>query len=467
MARDSRQPAPRTGEVSYWHRSLGGPPRPRDPLPGPISADIAIVGAGYTGLWTAYYLKRADPSLNVVVLEARFAGFGASGRNGGWVMGACEGRPARYAKRGGAEGVIELQRQLKLTVSEIEDVLVAEEIDADFVRSGALTVAIGEAQEKRLRASASSMAEDLLDGREDDVLLESDELNQRLRIADARGAIFSPHVARVHPVKLLRGLAEAVEALDVKIYESTPVGEIGPHLAVTERGSVKADWVVRATEGYTASLRGLRTALVPINSSMIATEPLSAEMWDEIGWQGQEVIGDEANLYFYMQRTADGRIAIGGRGAPYRFGSATDFGGEIAPETITALYAKLNSMFPALAGVGVAHGWSGVIGVPRDWCVGVNADQQTGLAWAGGYSGEGVAATNLAGRMLRDLLLGRDSELTTLPWAGREPARWEPEPFRYAAIRSMYAGFGYADRIEQRSGKPAALARALNWASGR
>src|SRR6185437_14774269 len=237
------------------------------------------------------------------------------------------------------------------------------------------------------------------------------------------GASFSPHVARVHPVKLVMGLAAAAEAIGVEIYERTPVTEIAPRRAATDAGEVRAGWVVRATEGYTASLRGERRALVPMNSSMIVTEPLPGDVWAEIGWEGDETIGDGAHVYVYLQRTPDGRIAIGGRGVPYRYGSRTDGRGETAARTVESLHAKLAAMFPAAASVPVAHAWSGVLGVPRDWAPAVLADPAQGLAWAGGYVGEGLGAANLAARTLRDLILDEPTELTRLPWVGRRTRR--------------------------------------------
>jgi glycine/D-amino acid oxidase-like deaminating enzyme len=245
------------------------------------------------------------------------------------------------------------------------------------------------------------------------------------------------------------------------------VREIAPHRASTPLGIVSARWVVRATEGYTAELPGLRRALVPMNSSMIMTEPLPASAWEEIGWSGREVLDDGAHAYVYLQRTEEGRIAIGGRGVPYRFASRTDGRGETASRTVESLRAKLAAMFPSTAGVGIDHAWSGVLGVPRDWCMSVAADPLSGLAWAGGYVGEGVAAANLAGRTLRDLILGEATPLTSLPWVGRRPARWEPEPLRWAAIRSVYSLYRLADRIEQRSDRPSRLGSLVDTATGR
>jgi glycine/D-amino acid oxidase-like deaminating enzyme len=450
------------GELGFWWRSLGGAPRPRAPLAGPQEADVAIVGAGFTGLWTAYYLKRADPSLRVVLLEAGFAGFGASGRNGGWVAGFFSGSRRAY----GAVGFAALQRAMFATVDEIARVLAEEGIEADFVKGGQLSVALGAAQRARLH---EHLAADRASGlsEEDMAELSPAQLAERVRVAGASGASFSPHVARVHPAKLVRGLAAAVERLGVTIYEGTPVSEIRPHEALTPAGAVRARWVVRASEGYTPRLRGLRRLLAPINSSMIVTEPLQPEAWQEIGWQGAETLEDVANVYVYLQRTADGRIAIGGRGVPYRFGSSTGGRGETAASTIASLEAKLRAMFPAAAGAGVEDAWSGVLGVPRDWCPSVDADVASGVAWAGGYVGLGVAASNLAARTLRDLLLGARSELTALPWVGHRARRWEPEPLRWAEIRSVYSLYRAADRIEARSGRPSRLAHLVDLASGR
>jgi glycine/D-amino acid oxidase-like deaminating enzyme len=456
----------RTGELGYWWRSLGGPPAPRPPLTGPEQADVAIVGAGYTGLWTAYYLKRARPSLRIVVLEREHAGFGASGRNGGWVSGFFSGPARVYERRGGHASYAPLQREMFDTVDEIGGFLLEHEIDADFVKGGHLALALGGAQAAHLRQElASSRAHGL--GTEDLRELTATELRARLRVGGALGAMFSPHVARVHPAKLIAGLAATVERLGVEIYEATAVSAIRPREAVTPAGSVRARWVVRATEGYTADLPGLKRALVPMNSSMIVTDPLSPAAWDEIGWEGREVLSDGAHVYVYLQRTEDGRIAIGGRGVPYRFASRTDGRGETATATVASLRAKLHAMFPSAAGVGLDHAWSGVLGVPRDWCVSVDADPQSGLAWAGGYVGEGVAAAHLAGRTLRDLILGEPSELTTLPWVGHRARRWEPEPVRWGAIRAIYSLYRSADRIEQRTQRPSHLGRLVDAVSGR
>jgi glycine/D-amino acid oxidase-like deaminating enzyme len=456
----------RSGELGFWWRSLGGAPPRRAPLPGALEADVAIVGAGYTGLWTAYYLARADPSLEIVVLEREFAGFGASGRNGGWVMGSFSGPARAYARSASPTSLLALRQAMFDTVDEVGRFLIEHGIDADYLKSGRLTVALNEPQLERVREELRAEHAEGLSG-QDARELDLAELEQRVRVAGARGASFTPHVARIHPAKLATGLAAACEALGVRIFESTPVRELCAHEALTPQGAVRARWVVRATEGYTRSLRGCSRTMVPMNSSMIVTEPLTAQAWEEIGWSGCELMGDAANAYVYLQRTADGRVAIGGRGRPYRFASRTDVAGETARSTVAALRKKLAEMFPAAASAAIDHAWSGVLGVPRDWCVSVSADASTGIASAGGYVGEGVAAANLAGRTLCELLQAERGPLARLPWVGRSPRRWEPEPLRWCEIHGVYALYRQADRLERGGTRPSRLARIVDRASGR
>ena len=456
-----------TGDVGFWWRTLGGARVTRPALQGGAEADVAIVGAGFTGIWTAYYLARARPELRIVVLEAEHVGFGASGRNGGWVSGFFAGRPETYHRRGGAPALAALRREMFATVEEIVRVAAEEDIDAGLVHGGHLGVALGAAQAARMRAHLRGLHDEGL-GEQDVRELSAGELAARVRVAGATAATYTPHVARVHPARLVTGLASAVERRGVRIYERSAVRAIAPGRVQTAAGAdVRARWVVRATEGYTAALPGTRRLLVPMNSSMIVTEPLPEAAWEQIGWRGSELLSDEAHVYVYLQRTEDGRIAIGGRGVPYRYASRTDGRGETAASTVESLRAALVAMFPAASGAAIDHAWSGVLGVPRDWAVSVSADRARGLAWAGGYVGEGVAAANLAGRILRDLLLETGSELTRLPWVGRTPRSWEPEPLRWAGVHGVYALYRLADRLEARSGRPSALARAVDRASGR
>jgi glycine/D-amino acid oxidase-like deaminating enzyme len=443
------------GEVSYWWRALGGFPARRPSLPGPLEADVCIVGGGYTGLWTAYYLAGLRPGTRIVVLEAAFAGYGASGRNGGWVTAELPGSRARYARAAdGAAGVRALEAELRSTVDEVGRVCEAESIACDFVKGGRLSVATTPPQLARLREGLAAIR---AWGDGDDIyqFLSRDETRQRVNAAGALGGLYAPASARIQPAALAAGLAAAAERRGVEIYEATPVSLIEPAgpgaagaVARTAFGDVRARSVLRCTEGYTAGLPGLRRALLPMNSHMVVTEPLEPAAWQEIGWEQCETLSDEAHAYMYAQRTADGRIALGGRGLPYRFGSATDHLGMTDPSTVAALTSVLRRLFPAVGDVGIEHAWCGVLGVPRDWCASVTYHPASGTGWAGGYTGHGVAAANLAGRTLADLVAGEKSALTALPWVGHRGRTWEPEPARWAGVHGLYALYRLADRLE-------------------
>jgi glycine/D-amino acid oxidase-like deaminating enzyme len=430
------------GRVSHWFTEL---PQARDPLPGDRDADVCIVGAGYTGLWTAYYLKRADPSLRITVLEARFAGFGASGRNGGWLSGLAPGHRTLLAAEHGRPAVVRWQHALDGAVDEVIDVAAREGIEAGIVKGGSMRIARNDPQAHRLRAE---VAEGQEWGVTETELLTNDEAGQRIRIENLLLAAYTPHCARIQPAQLVRGLADVVQRLGVAIYEQTPVTEISAGRAVTGQGTVRAPIVLRATEGFTTKLPGLKRRWLPMNSAMIATEPLPAQVWESIGWAGRETLGDTAHGFFYAQRTADDRIAIGGRAAPYRYASGIDRDGAVDDATIAYLQGVLNTLLPQTRGIGIAHGWCGVLAVPRDWTAGVELDRTTGLGWAGGYVGHGVTATNLAGQTLADLVLGRDTALVRMPWVGHRSKTWEPEPLRWLGVLGMYQAYRVADRHE-------------------
>lgn len=454
------------GGLSFWHRQIGQP-TPRPALPGDRTYDIAVVGAGYTGLWTAYYLKQAQPGLRIVVLEANVAGYGGSGRNGGWLSAEPPGQLRRYASSHGWPAAVELQRAMFRSVDEVIRVAGVERIDAEIRKSGVLHVATNPAQEQRLREHLPHLRHA---GWSTDDLVELDdrELAERMRIPGARSGHWTPHGARVQPAKLVTGLAAVVERQGVDIFEQTRVTEVRPGAVSTDRGTVRADHIVKATEGFTADLKGHRRFWLPMNSSMIVTEPLSADAWEQIGWRGGELVGDGAHSFCYMQRTPDGRVVVGGRGVPYRYGSRTDSSGETHATTRSQLREMLAQYFPAAAGAAIDHAWSGVLGVPRDWCASVHVDRSTGVSWAGGYVGHGVTGTNLAGRTLRDLILRRDTELTTLPWVDRRVRRWEPEPLRWLGVRSLYVAYRAADRREfGGASRTPAIARIADRISGR
>ncbi|HJX78753.1 NAD(P)/FAD-dependent oxidoreductase [Glutamicibacter sp.] len=432
------------GQVSHWWEQIGLPVA-HPTLNESLEVDVAIVGAGFTGLWTAYYLKQADPSLRIAILEQRHVGYGASGRNGGWLTNTITGGREQYLKSHGRQAATDFQLAMNQTVAEVIRICQSEQIEADILPGGEFEVACNAAQLARLREFVKN--ENSWE-HTDVQLLTQDDAIARIGVEGALGAAWHPHAARIQPAKLVNGLTRVVQSLGVEIYEYTRVTEIRPHQLDFAGGQVAAEFIIRATEGFTAGIKGHKRLWLPMNSSMIATEPLETSFWDEVNWSQGEVLGDFAHVYMYAQRTADDRIAIGGRGVPYKYGSRTDLDGQTPEASIKGLQEILHTLFPQTRHTSIDHAWSGVLGVPRDWAATVGLDSDSGIAWAGGYVGTGVATTNLAGRTLRDLVLGRNSDLVALPWVNHQARLWEPEPLRWIATKGLYAAYGLADRQE-------------------
>jgi glycine/D-amino acid oxidase-like deaminating enzyme len=448
------EPLKHYSSYSFWHATCQDDLTPRSPLPSDLDVDVAIVGAGYTGLWTAYYLSRADPSLRVAILEKEIAGFGASGRNGGWCSALFAASKEKLAARHGRDAAVSLQRELFRTVDEVGRVAAEEGIDAQFRKGGTLSVATAPAHVERLRAEVDDERAWGF-GEDDYAWLTADEARTRIDVRSCFGAMFTPHCAAIHPARLVRGLAHAVERRGVSIFERTAALSIDEGVVETTRGRVKAEIVIRATEGYTPALPGQKRAVVPVYSLMIVTEPLSRATWDGIGWTNHETFNDGRHLLIYAQRTADDRIAFGGRGAPYHFASRVEDRFDKEPRVFADLHQVLGSLFPSAAGAAVTHRWGGPLGIPRDWFPSVGFDRERGMGWAGGYVGDGVGSSNLAGRTLADLVLGQETELTRLPWVGHRSRRWEPEPLRWLGVNFMLKTMAHADRSEARTGRPA------------
>jgi glycine/D-amino acid oxidase-like deaminating enzyme len=446
-------------DLSLWLDTVPDPLVPGDPLPGDTQADIVIVGAGFTGLWTAYYLAKRDPGLRVVVCEREIAGFGASGRNGGWCSALFPASPAKLARLAdtGRAGAMAMQRAMQETVDEVGRVAAAEEIDCHWAKGGTVQLARSAAQLARARAEVAE-AREFGAGEDDLRLLDVAEARSMAGATAVLGGTYTPHCAAIHPARLARGLAATLRSAGIALFERTPVLSVSPGRVVTALGTVRADYVVRATEGYTPGLPGFQRAVAPVYSLMIATQPLPASVWDEIGLADRPTFGDLRHLIIYGQRTADDRLAFGGRGAPYHLGSAVRPEYDRVPAVFAALWSTLIELFPVLRAARVTHYWGGPLGVPRDWCASVGLDRATGMAWAGGYVGDGVATTNLAGRTLADLITGSDSPIIRLPWVGHQSPSWEPEPLRWLGVNAGLRAMNVADWEEARTGRPSMAA---------
>jgi glycine/D-amino acid oxidase-like deaminating enzyme len=449
--------------LSLWHDTIFAdgtdPLVPRPGLDADTDADVCVVGAGYTGLWTAYYLLAARPELRVVLVEAQIAGFGASGRNGGWCSALFPVSTSGLARRYGRDRAIAMRRAMNDTVAEVGRVAEAEGIDCHFRQGGTVVLARTPVQLRRARAEADEDGRfDRVDGVE---LLSPERARSLVGAADVLGGTFSPHCARIHPARLARGLAAAVERRGARVLEQTRATSIGPGRVLTDRGTVRAPLVVRATEAWTATMPGSTRDLIPVYSLMVATEPLPPAFWAQAGLASGETFADHRHLIIYGQRTADDRLAFGGRGAPYHLGSRIEPDFDRDRRVFAGLREAVLGLFPGLGGHAFTHAWGGPLGIARDWHAGVGLDRSTGLAWAGGYVGDGVGTTNLAGRTLADLLLDNDSALTSLAWVGHRSPRWEPEPLRWLAVNAGLTGMTMADSEERLTGRPSLVARAL------
>jgi glycine/D-amino acid oxidase-like deaminating enzyme len=431
----------------------------RDPLTEDESVDVAIVGGGFTGLWTAYYLLVADPSLKVLVLEAEHVGFGASGRNGGWVSALYPVGARVLAREHGKHATRDQYAALRESVDEVGGVAAAEGIDCGFHKGGTLVVATNRAQATRAQAEAQD-SDYWCNGTR---WLEAAAASDRFAVKGLLGATFNPNCARVHPFRLALGLARAVEAKGATIHERTRVADVGGRTLRTDAGTVvRARHILRATEAWTARLPGHRRTVAPVYSLVVATAPLPQSTWDEIGLADAETFSEHRHVIVYGQRSMDDRIVFGGRGAPYHFGSGINAGFDSDAEVFRTLRLSLTKLIPAAEGVDFTHAWGGPLGISRDWHPGVGYDPSTGVGYAGGYVGDGVALSNLAGRTLADLVTARDTALTHLPWVQHRSRRWEPEPLRWLGVNAGLQLATLADHEEQLTGRPALLGAALS-----
>ncbi len=441
---------------SFWLADLG-PLEARPALESDETVDVAIIGAGYTGLWTAYYLSVHSPETKVAILESQVAGFGASGRNGGWCSPNHEGMQGWL---GGPkhDRAIALQHAMFDAIDEIGRVAGAEAIDCDYVKSGLLQVATSDAERARAQPILAQLHAHGF--KEDDYRwLDTAACDEHVRIASARGGMHSPHGATVQPAKLARGLARAVEGRGVTVYENSAARSVAAGEVTTDRGRLRARVVLRCTEGYTPLLPGLKRKILPMHPVMVATAPLPDAAWAEIGAADRILFGDLHRNLTWAQRTADGRIAIG-KGGSYFYGSKVreDF----APDSPMFAPAEqvLRDLFPSLGDIEITHRWGGPIGIARDMTPFVRFDASSGMGAAGGYVGSGVTTSNLAGRTLADLILGRDTERLTYPWVQHRSPAWEPEPLRWLGARTVWGMAVAADRAEER-GRAGGLSGAI------
>ncbi len=425
---------------SFWLEDSGEPLTPRPGLARSEDVDVAILGAGFSGLWTAYYLLHHEPALRIAVVDKEIAGFGASGRNGGWCSPNFPLGAGALEKRFGAESARDLLLAMRDSVDEVGRVCGEEQIDARFHKGGVLTLARGQHQLPDIRSTYT--AHERLGLADRYQLLSGEETAERIRVTKVHGGLFTADGASLHPARLVRGLARAVEARGGVIYEQTPVTEFKPGSLITSGGELRAQRaIVLAGEAYVTRFPRLHRALLPVYSLISLTEPLTAQQWSQIGWQGGESVSSTRNTVVYLTKTADGRVLFGSRGAPYAFGSKITDHQDTHDATVKMIQRSLVEWFPPLEGIGFTHAWGGPVAMPRDWMPAVRFDPNTRIGAIMGYTGQGVSTSNLAGRLLAGLISGRQTGLERLPLAQRRSPNWEMEPFRWLVVRYMQGAF--------------------------
>ena len=437
-------------DVSYWLQTSNDDCLPRPSLEGDITVDVAILGGGFSSLWTAYYLLENEPDLEIAIVESEICGFGASGRNGGWCAPRFPVDPHALIARYGINTARQTVMQAEAMVVEIGDRLAAEGIDAEYRNTGLLSVARNADQMKKLVGSFELYRGMGLAGGAR--LFSAEEARAQVNVTNLAGGLKFVEGATVHPGKLVRGLARRLEQKGVRILEQSPVTGVttGNHAALqTRTGSVRARrTVVAAGEAYLGDIAPFRRSVLPMSSMIILTEPLTAAQWDIVGWAGGESLSSPVNVKNYLTRTSDGRILYGSRGAPYLYGSRAPDAATRDTETFAWMEQCLLDWFPGLAGIKISHRWGGYLGVPRDWMPSVYFDKDKKLSWLYGYTGRGVSTSALCGKTLAQAITGRLPSPEAIPFYRKDIPKWEPEPFRWLGVRYVQNAFARMDQAE-------------------
>ena len=439
-------------DVSYWLMTCEDPIVPRETLDGDLDVDIAIMGGGFSGLWTAYFLLENDPSLEIAIVEREICGYGASGRNGAWCSPRFPSEPHALLSRFGRDVACRTIAAAQDMVVEIGERLRAERIEAEYRNTGTLTVARTAAQMAKLANSLDLHRS--LGFASDSRLLSAQETREFVNITNLTGGLKAPEGATIHPGKLVRGLARVLERKGVKIFERTPVTRIdtGADAAlITSSGRVRARrTIVAAAEAYLSAKAQFRRSIMPMSSMIILTQPLTAGQWEAVGWRGGESLSSPVNVKNYLSRTSDGRILYGSRGAPYLYGSNIPEAATRDAATFAWMEQCLTEWFPALSGIPITHQWGGYLGVPRDWMPTVHFDENDKISCLYGYAGRGVSTSALCGKILAGAITGHGSLHKSLPFYREAPKQWEPEPFRWLGVRYVQNAFARMDQADTR-----------------
>jgi len=430
-------------EASVWWSSATHPTF----TPGELYRqwDVVIVGGGYSGMWTAHHLLNSSPDLTIAILEAHQVGSGASGRNGGWASALYPIEDSELAKHASAQNIANLHTELEKSIDEIGQFAAQSQENIAFIKSGSLTIARSNAQFERIKKGLLPR----------ESILDKDQTLMKIKMSDTVGASFNPDCATINPTQLVVALAKSLAQRGVHIFENT-FAEITSDGVVKVSGkAIESKFVVRAIEAYHEKNR----EQIPIYSLMIATEPLPDEFWTKYGLDNRPTFHENRHLVTYAQRTSDNRIAMGGRGAPYKWGSARSNKSEQHAKIHKQLRETAIQWFPELKNYSFTHAWGGAVTVKRDWAPYLQWDGHFGAF--GGYVGDGVTLSYLAANSMADLILGKNTVRATLPYVGWKSAKWEPEPFRWLGVNLGIKLSELADIEEKITRRPSLLGKLI------
>jgi glycine/D-amino acid oxidase-like deaminating enzyme len=440
---------------SYWLASCSDDLTPRPALANDETVDVAILGGGFSGLWTAYFLLQHDPSLSIAIVERQFCGYGASGRNGGWCSPRFPINPSALTRRFGIKAARSMLVAQQAMVDEVGRICAEEGIDAQFNPAGVLTLARSAKQLPSLQNAFDAYTKlGIADGCE---LLDASKAQEAVHATDVHGAFRLRAGATIHPGRLVRGLARTLERRGVRIYEGTEVltaiDGAAPAL-VTSGGTIRARRaVLLAGEAYLTGQAEYRRRLIPMASTIMLTAPLTPEQWNAVGWGGGECLSSYVHTTNYLTRTADGRILFGSRGAPYRFGSDMCETALRENANFGWIRDRLLEWWPSLEGVTFTHRWAGYLGIPRDWLPTVHFDPKRRVGHSYGYTGHGVITSAICARALAGLVAGQEPGTDT-PYIRKRAPNWEAEPLRWAGIRYVQNAFLRMDLAEAAGRRP-------------
>jgi glycine/D-amino acid oxidase-like deaminating enzyme len=413
------------------------------------SFDVVIIGAGFSGLWSAFHLKQFQPNLKIAILEKEYVGFGASGRNGGWASAEYPTSSNRLIKENGLESYKNLRTAITKSIDEIGEIAKSNNWQIDYAKGGALVFARGNAQLSRISKEID----------EEHQLLNKSQTTDLLNIPSALGSVFTPHCAALNPFKLVRALADHLEKLGVMIYEQSSVSEIRDKQVEVNGFNVNCTFSIRATEAFTPR-KWMGNRQIPIYSLMVATEPLSNEVVKEIRNTQRATFQEACHLITYAQITSDNRLALGGRGVRYKLFSRLSERSEIDNRMHSALEKRARSWFPQITDAKFEYRWGGAVALTRKWQAYLNFDQATGRAEIGGYVGDGVTLSYLVAKTLAEKM--SNVKTANLPFIDQGIGRWEPEPIRYLAVNAGFKATVLADYEEKITNRPSLLASIID-----